>query len=681
MKFYLSVFCWILFSGISRAGKPLALKSGASTLSIIQINKKFGIRLQLSNDSYQQLKPMALEIVDQNGSALWIEQAYDNVRQRNGTFYCTGELKTANGSTFSFKDIYKTAAATGSFEVERTVKVTFADVRDMGFSTRIAFQRPVKSTMSDYDFFVPAVWYKDNKNVSPAALASNLTDNDYWFREDRLPLPLMMLRQKSTGVTFSVFHKNADGATFTGENGLDRVTDGRMKFASVGMCNNRQPLVGILYPGTEGERTGVRGMANTKRWAYRSHPVTLNYMQNYKLAISLTKENDYLTTLKNTWNRYYHIQNPTLYPVDLEKVYAQHISILNQYWRQVNNTAGVPFRIKVGGTAADADYNWNMGFVGQEIANGALLIREGLNTSDNELKGKGEQIIDFWADKSLAPSGIPRIWYDPYPQTWRKIPTHLRNLGDGMNGLLYAWNLEKKKGVDKSNWLKTAGKVANWLLSVQNTDGSFYQQYDYSSGAVTNNTKNNTSNVVPFLVDLYNITGTDKYKQAVLKAGNFIYKDIYKNFKYAGGAADNPNVPDKEAVSMALRAFLALHDLDKDARWLDAAKQAAYYYQTWVYSWNVPIPQDDADAIFPKKRSVTGLSLIATGNNFADSYAAIDAFNIYRVYLYTNDKNLLSFSKLLLRNTKQYVNWNPNDPIPGFAPGFLGEALTVTIAR
>jgi gliding motility-associated-like protein len=528
---------------------------------------------------------------------------------------------------------------------------------------------------------VPSVWYKDNKDVSPRALASDLTDNDYWFREDRLPLPVVMLRQKDNGVTFSVFHKDADGTTFKSEDGLNRVIDGRMKFASVGLHNNKQPLIGMLYPGTEGERTGIFGMANSRRWAYRSHPVQLNYIQNYSAALRLSKENDYISALKNTWNTYYKIQNPDYYNVDLTKVYDQHIAILDKYWRSINNSAGVPFRIKVGGVAVDADYNWDMGFVGQEIPNASLMIREALKSNKADLKSKGEQMVDFWAEKSLPQSGIPRTWYDPYPQTWRQIPTHMRTLGDGMNGMLWAWNFEKKKGVDKKNWLKMAAKVADWLISVQNIDGSFYQQYDFNNSTVTNNTKNNTSNVLPFLVDMYNITGTEKYKQTALKAGDFIYTEIYQNFRYAGGAADNPNVPDKEAVSMALRAFLALYDIDKDSRWLDASKQAAYYYQTWVYAWPVPIPADDEGTIFPKGRQVTGLSAIATANNAADTYAAVDAFNIYRVYLYSGDESLLNFSKLLLQNTKQYVNWDTANPIHGFAPGFLGEAMTIIIPR
>jgi hypothetical protein len=74
--------------------------------------------------------------------------------------------------------------------------------------------------------------------------------------------------------------------------------------------------------------------------------------------------------------------------------------------------------------------------------------------------------------------------------------------------------------------------------------------------------------------------------------------------------------------------------------------------------------------------------LIATGNNAADTYAGIDAFNFFRMYLYTRDAHWLHFSKMLLQNTKQAINWNPHAPLPGYGPlGIMMEATTVTIPR
>jgi len=660
------------------------LQTTEATLKITGEKGQYGMAITLNDgtSTYAQATPLLVQVIPENGQTYWAQAAYQSITETGGQLLAKGELRTNNGSVLQFTDTYQSQDDCGCFIASRQVEVSSAGAGDAGFATRLALQQPEVNSIRAYDVMVPAVWYKQNEYVSAHALASNLNDNYYWFREDRLPLPLVMLRNRSNGATFAVYHHHPNGSTFKEEDGLNRIIDARIQFAALGLENKEQPLVGLTFPGSEGERTGVYGMSTEKRWAWRGHPMQVGFVQKYEVALSLTKQADYPTALKNTWATGYRLSNPAVYPVDLQAVYRQQINVLDHYWKEINGTAGVPFRILLNGLVeSEADYNWDMGFVGQQLANASLLIRAGGQTNHTSLLEKGEKMVDFWATHSLSAIGIPRTWYDPIPQSWRSDATHMRVLGDGMNGLLWAWNFRKKQGVDKTAWLAFATQVADWLLTIQNGDGSFFQQYNYQTGAVVNNTKNNTSNVIPFLVDLYLITGKQTYRDAALKAGDFIYQQTHEPFHYAGGAADNPNVPDKESASMALRAFMALHDLDKTDRWLAAALQAAYYYQTWVYAWDVPIPADDNRAVFPASRSITGTSAIATANNAADTYAAIDAFNYFRLYLYSHDEQLLKQATLLLNNTKQFMNWDTGNNIPKIAPGLLGEAFTVTIPR
>ncbi|MFV0591010.1 MAG: RICIN domain-containing protein [Draconibacterium sp.] len=680
--FIMLVFCsqWVRCEGVP----VYTIKSGSATLTIRSYDaNKFGIGIEMETAFYEQLQPCAVEVVTAGDEPVWLESAYFEVKDMGDNSYkCTGVQTSLNGSVFTFTDTYS-GDNNGSFEVNRKVEVTSVGNGDIGFSTRLTFAQPATSEMSDYDFFVPGIWYRNNKNVSDKALATDYSDYYYWFREDRMPLPLFMLRDKASGATFSVCHKNPDGATFAGEDGLNRIIDGRMKFAAIGMQDNHQPAIGILYPGSEGERTGVYGMsASNKRWALRSHPVTQGYTQDYALVMRLTHENDYTAAMKNTWTVYYELFDPSLYTCDLNQIYQDQIALLETYWKSINNSSGFPFRVHLNGLAEDADYNWNMGFVGQQLPNAAILLREGINTGNQQMIAKAENTIDWWADNAIASTGCPRTWYDPKPQTWRNYSTFARVVGDGMEGMLWAWNFEKKSGLDKVSWLNACYRVANWLVTKQNSDGSFSRAWDYATNEVVFPEKTNTSHVIPFLVDMYKATGNLDFKNAALEAGEFIYVTNYEAFDYVGGTPDNPNVPDKEAASMALRAFLALYDANGDSKWLDAATQAAYYYETWIYAWNVPIPDEDSLATFPKSRETTGLSLIATGNNGADSYAAIDAYNFFRMYLYTNDGHLLDIAKLLLQNTKQGVNWDRNNPLSGFGMfGILEEALNVMIPR
>ena len=46
------------------------------------------------------------------------------------------------------------------------------------------------------------------------------------------------------------------------------------------------------------------------------------------------------------------------------------------------------------------------------------------------------------------------------------------------------------------------------------------------------------------------------------------------------GACDNPDVLDKEAGALALRAFISLHEATGDEQWVAPARQAATFVET-----------------------------------------------------------------------------------------------------
>ena len=49
---------------------------------------------------------------------------------------------------------------------------------------------------------------------------------------------------------------------------------------------------------------------------------------------------------------------------------------------------------------------------------------------------------------------------------------------------------------------------------------------------------------------------------------------------------------DKESGMLSLEAFLALYENTKDAKWLERAKTAGSYTESWIWIWNVPMPLD-----------------------------------------------------------------------------------------
>src|SRR5262249_41617024 len=152
-----------------------------------------------------------------------------------------------------------------------------------------------------------------------------------------------------------------------------------------------------------------------------------------------------------------------------------------------------------------------------------------------------------------------------------------------------------------------------------------------------NTGKQNTSHPIRYLVDLSKLTNDRRYLASAVHAGDWCWTNTHRAFSYVGGTVDNPNVIDKEAGFLALEAFIALHDATGEARWLEAAKQAADFTETWAYCWNVPIPAEDSRATYPRGAATTGFSLIACGHSGADLFLAGAPFLFYRLYIQTGD--------------------------------------------
>ena len=77
---------------------------------------------------------------------------------------------------------------------------------------------------------------------------------------------------------------------------------------------------------------------------------------------------------------------------------------------------------------------------------------------------------------------------------------------------------------------------------------------------------------------------------SALKAGEALWK-ISGSMGYYSGATGNSQVADKESGMLSLNAFLSLYDATKDSKWLDRAIAAADYTESWIWIWNVPMPE------------------------------------------------------------------------------------------
>ncbi|MBM3892562.1 MAG: hypothetical protein FJ388_25880, partial [Verrucomicrobia bacterium] len=231
--------------------------------------------------------------MDAQDQADWIAGSYNKIESRGNTVACQGRASSRSGTCLDFVDLYCALDQTGAFLLRRTVTVRAAGRGDVGFGSRFVVRPSQPGAMRDYDFFAPGIWYQDNHDLPPTALASNYAHRSFYFREDRLPLPVVMLRHKTSGLTLTISHKDPDPRTFLEEDDIRRVIDPRVRFGSLGVHCDDRPCLALVMPGSEGEMTYVFGAQPARRWAPRSHPVQVGFRQEYEVVIRLSHSGDY----------------------------------------------------------------------------------------------------------------------------------------------------------------------------------------------------------------------------------------------------------------------------------------------------------------------------------------------------------------------------------------------------
>jgi len=220
--------------------------------------------------------------------------------------------------------------------------------------------------------------------------------------------------------------------------------------------------------------------------------------------------------------------------------------------------------------------------------------------------------------------------------------------------VLRAYCREKAQGIVHRDWLAWVKQFADWLLTQQQAQGGFPRSWRPVSGEVVDPSPKSSYNPIPFLVLLSKETGDIKYLRAAESAGTFAWIHGQQNGQFVGGTIDNPDILDKEAGTLSLEAYSALYQATGDRDWLDRARAAADYAETYIYIWNVPMPIDESDEALHWKRGVPtyGAQLIATGHSLVDEFMAFNVGDYARLARWTGDDHYLRIAALLLHDTK-----------------------------
>jgi hypothetical protein len=682
------------------------LATGAEVFAYWNDNESCGLVVKNAGKAaMRQANPVRFEIYNPETEIVeeWAS-GYAWVDQHTGGFIARAEISLVQGARILIDDYWTIGDST--LGLKRTARVMGNSAG--GFLSAVILESDQGVSISSVEPFVPGMIYGNSDYITPTAIGGaahyEAGVRQVRIREDRLSIPMVGLYFKD-GTSVTVLNAKPDGGSNV-RDAEEKIAQNQInegcRVAALGYCEEEDHVtLGLWFPGTEGEVTYQWALApfnQVRKWRGRYHPLQDGFTQQYEVEFRFARDESFDRYYTNAWRFAWAKLEPKVVSQDIETVRQTIAAMVADRVISRHGKSGIPtiWDSTTGEEITSEDAiliakkrEAVMGFLGRNTDLAYFLLYEAARNQTAQSEryyGLAVSILNSFAAIPMSPPAAEGFSLDDgswVALTYRGKPLiHLRALSEGVKSMLKAWELERNRGRDHDHWLRWCKDFADWLLTQQSTVGGFPRAWSMASGEVGLDSTKSSYNAVPFLVHLSNITGKQTYLDAALRAADFSWTEDHSLGHFVGGTLDNPNVVDKEAGTLALEAYLALYEVTGEEKWLKRATTAANFAETWIYCWNVPMPEDAGAGALHWRKGVSsiGFQLISTGHSAVDGYMAFDAANYAKLYTYTQDQHYLDVARILLHNTKQML------ALPGLTydlagPGWQQEGWNLSPPR
>lgn len=605
---------------------------------------------------------MQIEIFEDEDTISSHSLSYAEIQSAPGAFVGRAEI-TIGDATFTVEDSWTLGES--ALTLSRLLRVS--GNAPGGFLSSFRFTAGEPLTWLDVAPFVPGMLYGPSEHLTGVAIGGKANYlagvREIRIREDRMPAPLFGLHF-GDGTSIATLVTRPDART-TGADAVDTAAetliDEQIRVGALGGVESDNRIsTGYWFPGTEGEATYSGDTfpgGQMRTWRRRYHPIRDGLVQEYQVAFRLGRDERFQDFRTTAWRWAWSTLNPEILPQDIDAARRWSTAVLAQTVVTTNGRSGIPnvLEVTTGEPPDPQRYRALMGFTGRSVESAYFLLRGATREAGetaNQYRELGLAILESFVELPMSPPEYEGFTLaDGQPVIGRDDLVHLRSVTEGGKYMLRSFLRERAEGHDHPRWLRWCVDLGGWLLVEQRPNGAWPRALTEDGEPIAAETGYES---IPYLVELSQATGESRYLDAALRAGQFSWANGHNLGIFIGGTIDNPNVIDKEAGTLALEAYLALFEETRDNVWLGRAAEAADFAETWIYCWNVPMP-DDADA--PSRGwkpgvSTVGLQLIASGHSLVDTYMAWDVASYAKLYRYTGNEHYLEVARLLLHNTK-----------------------------
>jgi hypothetical protein len=657
------------------------LQTGATVSFVLNPEGKWGIEISGSTlPNLTQRKPVRIEICPSENKIFELNAGYDAIRKLDSVIDARAKIVYGKDVVFRLHDMWSLSGEVLS--IHRKVEV--AGNAPGGFNSSVVFMVDPSVKWKEINCLAPGALYGDptyDGDRSPGGTL-NYAAHRFIMREDILPAPMFALSFEN-GASVSMLDPLPNGESTFEETKLtkDVMTDARFQFGALGAWqNDNNPIeFGFIFPGSVSMYALDPNASSKHRWIGRFHPIDPKVTHSYEISFRFGTHESFPNVIRSSWRWAWNILKPAVIPINLEQMRHIFTDQLASLATTIDGRTGIPFAVATFDTNKS---QWNrtmtaMGFVSKNIECADQLLREG--DRDTTERGKKMRQIGLSIISSMiqALHNIPldATGYDlstgkPWTgerQEW--LAPWLRNATEGMRVIIRAYRHELTHSHLHPEWFSWVKSYVDWLILQQRKDGSFPRRWKPGSNQVAEPTGTTSYCPVPLLVLMTEETGDPKYKLAAIRAADYVWEHWGKRGLFVGGTSDNPNITDKEAGMLSLEAYLSLYESTKEEKWLDRAKTAADYTESWIWIWNLPMPVDADNANLHWKKGVPIIGvqgITARGAGGVDEYLDWSTSSYAKLYLYTKDSHYLDVARLLLHDTKSMV------ALPGHLYGMKG---------
>ena len=656
----------------------------------------------------------------------------EETRHKGGATVHRSTFQT-DGAVFHITDTWTRSGQ--EITLDRHLEVE-GDCPGAGFYSEEVFHGAVSSVWEESEFIIPGTIYGKPHTTSYSKGGSSYFDAGFFsLREDFIPAPLVAAASPD-GQWAALLNTRPDGYTTQAETSAgatDRIVEEKLAFGALDIRKGEQGVDLVFrFPGSDEEFPG-RGPffvpTSTAETIIRGrfHPVKNGFTQDYTIALKTGQSPTFTQVEREVWRWAWESLDPKVEPVDVELVKNALLDHLNDRLVTYKGRTGIPFvidavsgkpgsfrpssspfrqsapvpdlegivkwarelGIDIDPSAAELDiWPWAVvGFCGKHVELAGQFLRESYRDTSERGKRFRKNAENIMNTLVAGFPVNPPIGEGFDLRTGKAGNIHggnafaLRPIAEDMSMLMELLAAEKKQGRTHEDWLAWGRSHAVWLLAQQREDGTFPADWD-TDGNISDQGGEKTYAPIPFFVRLSAFTGERLWLDAALKAGDALW-NLTGSKGYYNGATGNSQVADKESGMLSLNAFLSLYDATGDSKWLDRAVAAGDYTESWIWIWNVPMPEGaDPDGL-GWKPGVPTIGVNSIGSNDvggADQYLDWAVPLYAQLYKYTGDNHYLDVAHILLHGTKAML------AIPGrtydmAGPGWQQEHWRMGLGR